>query len=186
MNNICVYRHIKQCGEVFYVGIGNEKRPYTKRDRNDIWLKTIKKYPNYNVEILYNNLDLKTAKELEIFLIDIYGRKCNNSGTLCNISAGGEGAFGVKHSYESRKKMSDSHKGITTWNKNKKLSKTHKNNLKLKSGMAKKVICTKTNKIWNSVVDCAFENNLKSITLSQYLRGMRKNKTTFKFLNYGN
>jgi len=33
-----VYRHLKPCGEVFYIGIGNDKdRAYSKRGRNKFW-----------------------------------------------------------------------------------------------------------------------------------------------------
>ena len=27
MNNNCIYYHLKPCGEVFYIGIGNNKIP---------------------------------------------------------------------------------------------------------------------------------------------------------------
>lgn len=185
MNNICVYRHIKPCGEVFYVGIGNNKRPYEKRHRNNMWLKTINKYSNYKIEILYNNLDLESAKELEIFLIELYGRKCNKSGTLCNITLGGEGAFGLKHSKESLVKMSNSRKGMKAWNKNINLSENHKLNLKLNSGQAKKVINTETGEIYNSGAECARINNIVYVTLQQQLNGIRKNKTKFKFIENG-
>ena len=38
-NNYLVYLHLKPCGEVFYVGMGNKRRPYTKSDRNNFWKK---------------------------------------------------------------------------------------------------------------------------------------------------
>lgn len=187
MNNICVYKHIKPNGQVFYIGIGNEKRPYEKRHRNNMWTKTIKKYPNYTIEIIYQNLSLKDAKKIEISLIEYYGRKCNKTGTLCNITLGGEGAFGLKHSEESKKRMSKSRQGMKAWNKNKKLSINHKESLSKNSGQAKKVINIITGEIYNSGAECARLNNIKYITLQQQLNGIRKNKTQFKFLEeYGN
>jgi hypothetical protein len=184
-NRYCIYRHIKPNGEVFYIGIGNIKRPYERRHRNDIWSKTIKKYPDYLVEILKKDMELEDAKELEIILIDYYGRKTSRTGTLCNITLGGEGSFGLKHSDKSKKKMSKNKLGKPSWNKGIKHSEYHKENLKKNSGMAKKVICTETGKIWDSIADCANENGFVMITLSQYLRGQTINKTTFKFLTNG-
>lgn len=47
--------------------------------------------------------------------------------------------------------------------------------------LAKKVICTKTNKIWDTISECAFEHNLKITTLYARLSGQNKNNTTLKF-----
>ena len=107
----CIYRHLKPNGEVFYIGIGSIKRPYEKKGRNNLWFKTVNKYTNYEIQILKKDLSLEDAKELEIILINYYGRKCDKSGTLTNITLGGEGAFGLKHSDESKLKMSKSLKG---------------------------------------------------------------------------
>lgn len=48
---------------------------------------------------------------------------------------------------------------------------------------SKKVICTKTGKIWNSVRECAEENHINKTTLSSWLCGLSPNKSTFKYLN---
>lgn len=187
MNNISIYRHLKPCGEVFYIGIGTDKRPFEKKNRNDIWFKTIEKYPNYEVQILKSDLSWEDACELEIALIDYYGKKCNNTGTLCNITNGGEGFYGCKHSDKTKLKMSELKKGKSTWNKNKKLSTNHKFNLSKNSGMAKKVICTETKQIWNSARICAEENNINVNTMRTMLNGGNKNNTTYKYLeNYAN
>lgn len=181
-NNYCIYRHIKPCGETFYIGIGNIKRPYEKKHRNNIWNKIIKKYPNYEIQILKKNISLDIAKELEIILIDFYGRKCNNTGVLCNLSAGGEGAFGYKHTEETKLRMSKNRKGLKPWNKNKKLSNEHKEKLKQNNGNSKKVINIISGEIYNSGAECARKNNYKYITLQQQLNGTKKNNTFFKFL----
>jgi hypothetical protein len=48
------------------------------------------------------------------------------------------------------------------------------------SNRAKKVICTKTNKIWGSVIECAEENLMKKQYLTKLLNGtIKNNKTTF-------
>lgn len=105
-----VYRHRRLDDDsVFYVGIGNKVRPYTKSKRNSYWKNIVKKH-GYYVEVLYENLKIEDAVELEIFLIDLYGRKDNNTGILCNLTDGGEGTVNVTESV--RKKISESRKGV--------------------------------------------------------------------------
>lgn len=36
-NNVILYQHKIPNGEVFYIGIGNTKRPYLKGHRNVLW-----------------------------------------------------------------------------------------------------------------------------------------------------
>ena len=67
MENIkikCIYLHIKQNGEVFYVGIGNYNRPKIKTSRNVLWRNIVKKNPEYEISVLKNNLSIKEAIEL--------------------------------------------------------------------------------------------------------------------------
>ena len=181
----CIYRHLKPNGEVFYIGIGNIKRPYERRHHNNLWDKVIKKHPNYEIQVLKKNATLEEVKDLEIILISYYGRKCDKTGNLCNLSLGGEGAFGFKHSKESKDKMSKSRQGFVPWNKNKILTDEHKLKLLQNSGQAKKVINILTLEIYSSGAVCAKENNYNYVTLQQQLSGIRKNKTNFKFLkNY--
>jgi hypothetical protein len=47
-----------------------------------------------------------------------------------------------------------------------------------------KVYCTLTNKIWDSIKECAEDINIKSGYLTRMLNGNRKNKTTIRY--YGN
>ena len=49
--NTLVYRHLRLSNnEVFYIGIGNEKRPYSKGSRNPLWKNIVKK-DGYKIEI---------------------------------------------------------------------------------------------------------------------------------------
>lgn len=132
-DNVCLYLHRKPNGEVFYVGIGNSKRPYFKFRNNPYWTNISKKYPNYIVEILEKDLNWKDACDKEIKLIAFYKRVCDG-GTLANITLGGDGTkgrkvseelkevlrqkslgnkncIGFKHSEEARKNMSLAHLG---------------------------------------------------------------------------
>jgi hypothetical protein len=111
-SNICLYFHINSVkNEVFYVGIGNEKRPYVKHKRSKLWNNVVKKY-NYVVDIIEEGLSWKEACEKERFYIAKIGRKDKGLGPLVNHTDGGEGAKGIIHSLESRLKNSNSHKGL--------------------------------------------------------------------------
>jgi hypothetical protein len=133
-----VYIHLKPHNrEIFYIGIGNERqRAFRKAKRNEHWHRVFDKY-GMIVDIIADGISLESAREMEKFLIASYGVK-----NLCNQTLGGEGAFGLKHSLESRKKMSDSLKGrITTAETRAKISaksKGHPNYLKCHSEETKK------------------------------------------------
>lgn len=106
-----LYQHLKPNGEIFYIGIGKcKKRAYNKFNRNNHWKNIVNKY-GYSVEILYNNLTIKEAKELEIYLIKYYGRKDLKTGNLVNMTNGGEGTYGRIISKKSNIKRSKSMKG---------------------------------------------------------------------------
>ena len=92
-----VYRHRnKITNEVFYIGIGtNERRANRKDNRNIFWKRTVDKY-GYTIEIIQQNLSWEDACELEEFLISLYGRRDLGTGTLVNLTNGGEGVLGFK------------------------------------------------------------------------------------------
>jgi hypothetical protein len=104
-----VYRHRRLSDDsVFYIGIGNKQRPFVKTKRNSYWQNIVKK-DGYYVEVIQENLSFEDAKELEVFLISLYGRKDIKTGILCNMSDGGDGS---NLSPEVRKKISERRKGI--------------------------------------------------------------------------
>lgn len=92
---------MKPCGEVFYIGIGTIKRPYSKHNRNKHWHNIVNKY-GYEIQILKSNLKIEEATELEIILIDYYGKISNKTGTLCNVLDGGTGLDSYKWSKEAK------------------------------------------------------------------------------------
>ena len=108
-----VYRHIRcDKNEPFYIGIGNNiKRAYNKTRRSNMWKSIIAK-TDYEVEILFENISWKFAKEKEKEFIELYGRRDLNNGTLINFTNGGEGSLGLVRSEETRKKISEGLKGI--------------------------------------------------------------------------
>lgn len=103
-----VYRHIRvDKNEPFYIGIGKtEKRAYEKIKRNQFWHNIIAK-TDYEVEILFDDLSWENAQEKEKELIKLYGKRDNNTGCLVNITDGGGGTLGARHTEESRKKIGE-------------------------------------------------------------------------------
>jgi hypothetical protein len=98
-----VYRHIRlDKNEVFYVGIGkNEARAYSLQNRNTHW-KNITNKTDYRVDILFDDLTWDEACKKENEFIEIWGRKDLGKGTLVNLTDGGEGKNGAKHSDETK------------------------------------------------------------------------------------
>ena len=85
-----VYRHIRlDTNEVFYVGIGKGNRPYHKR-RNRIW-NSITKRTDYRVDVIFDDMTREEACEKEREFIALYGRIDLKTGTLANLTAGGDG-----------------------------------------------------------------------------------------------
>lgn len=93
-----VYQHIRLDTNLpFYVGIGaSKKRAFRTDGRNDIWNKIVQNV-DYRVEILFENLSKHDACKKEVELIKQYGRICNNSGILSNITMGGELLLGEEN-----------------------------------------------------------------------------------------
>jgi len=113
-----VYRHIRlDINEVFYIGIGKSyKRAYSTKNRNKYW-KNITNAIDYRVDILFDDLTWNEACEKEKEFISLYGRKDLKTGTLVNMTDGGEGANGAKRNYTDDnpsplkgKKFTDEHR----------------------------------------------------------------------------
>jgi len=105
MEKYCVYFHKSKLNNVvFYVGIGNYKRPYSKRSRTKFW-KNVSEKHGYIIDIVHKELTFEEACELEIYYIRLFGRLDISSGTLVNLTDGGEGSVGYKHTDESKEKI---------------------------------------------------------------------------------
>ena len=115
----CLYRHIrKDTNTPFYIGIGvSTQRAYSKTHRNAHWKSIIAK-TDYRVDILFDEIEYEDAKEKEREFISLYKRK-EDGGYLCNITLGGDGVLGIKHTDEARLKMGAPNKGktLSDWHK---------------------------------------------------------------------
>ena len=104
MNNYYIYFHINPLkNEIFYVGKGKGKRAYSKNNRNNYWYNTTKRY-GYIIDITEDGLTEQEAFEREIFYINKIGRKDLGLGSLINMTNGGEGPSGIKHTDEAKKR----------------------------------------------------------------------------------
>ena len=108
-----LYRHIRlDKNEPFYIGIGSDaqyKRANSINPRTKHWKNIISKTA-YRVDIVFDDLTWEEACEKEKEFISIYKRKCDG-GILCNITLGGEGVYGLKHSEKAKELMSIQRKG---------------------------------------------------------------------------
>jgi hypothetical protein len=87
-NSKVVYLHRKETdNSIFYVGMGNLKRAYCKQ-RPDWWKRVVKKY-GCIVEIYKDGLTQEEAFQIEIELIEKYGRIDLKNGQLINQTKGG-------------------------------------------------------------------------------------------------
>lgn len=96
------YAHFKPEGALFYIGKGSQKRAYAKDSRNQHWTNIVEKH-GLQVKTLAKWADESDALLHEQFLIACFkdmGHK------LANVTDGGEGVSGHKHSVETKAKMS--------------------------------------------------------------------------------
>lgn len=172
-----VYTHKRlDNNEIFYVGIGSDNqkfRAYDKNNRNKFWKNIVSK-TDYLVEIVFDNLTRNEAADIERILIEKYGRRINSTGTLCNISSGGEyGAKGSKRTNETKDKIRKKNVG-------KKLSVETIQKIKDNSGNW--VICLDTLKIFPSITQAAEYLNINKSTL--YNKLMRDNINDTSMIMY--
>jgi hypothetical protein len=100
------YAYLREDNTPYYIGKGKRNRIYYK-GRCEI------KIPKDKSRIIFlkQNLTEEEAFKHEIYMIAVFGRKDLGTGILRNKTNGGDGISGYVVSDETRKKMSESHKG---------------------------------------------------------------------------
>lgn len=178
-----IYQHRRlDTNEIFYIGIGKTKyRAYVKRGRNNMWNKVINK-TDYSVEIVTTCDTWSEACQIEQYLIKYYGRKDLGTGTLVNLTDGGEGFYNGSHSKETKFKMSEAKKGCVSPNKGKSMSDEQKDKIsKSLKGRNPSVVSllldTQTGVFYNSITEASFYYDIKRKTLNAMLKGQNPNKT---------
>lgn len=112
-----VYAWLRPCGEVFYIGKGRGNRDRAPKSNNPIFQRIVSKIEKAGekpkIVRLHENLAEGEAFALERDEIARHGRRNNNTGTLANLTDGGEGNSGWVPSDETRAKISAAHAGKT-------------------------------------------------------------------------
>jgi hypothetical protein len=210
MKNCYVYIHKKaDTKEIFYVGIGNQlkyRRAYqiTANRRSKEWLKVVKKH-GVEVEIYADNLTREQAIEIEILLIEKYGRIDLGNGVLVNMTKGGDG-FPIlsdevkKRNPRNRGQKRAEHATKITIEKltgrilseetkekmrlakiGKKQSEKHlenrKNALKNATYKGRTILNVETNETFNSISEAARFYKIDIATLNKKLNGKIENNT---------
>jgi hypothetical protein len=189
-NNFIVYIHIRpDINEPFYVGKGIPKRDKSKYGRNQYWHNIVNKNNDiFKSKILFEGLSEEEAllKKREIEL-DLKNKGYILSNIIeCGIKAG---TTGMKHSEESKRKISEGLKGRKVdWVKHTDITK-QKIGEKNKYNNCKPILQIDQNnniiKEWYSISEASqyysYISNIKSIrsSISDCLRG--KTKTSLKF-----
>jgi len=107
------YAHYTPEGNLFYIGKGQGDRAYAFYQRSAYWNNIVDKYGKPNVEILSDWKQESAALEHEKFLISCF----RDMGiTLCNLTDGGEGTSGYKHTPEQRENNRRARLGKPVWN----------------------------------------------------------------------
>lgn len=191
-NNNCIYFHINPVkNEIFYVGIGNLKRPYKKYRRSVLWNNIVSKY-GYIVNIIETDLSWEEACKKETELIKRLGRRDLGLGTLVNHTNGGDGVNGflITEEYKLKLKMGQSKRAprpkehclkISNSIKNldpiikKKMSDSHKKPI-LQYDLENNFI-----KEWNGAVDIQNELGVLRSSIAQCCKNQIKTSGKFKW-----
>lgn len=126
-----VYQHIRlDTNEIFYIGIGEDKkRLYSHKNRNIHWKRIVKNH-GFLANVIIENCTWEEACNTEKELIKIIGRKDLKLGPLVNMTDGGEGSCGLILSKETKNKIAISMLGDNNVMKNPEIAKKVSNKLK--------------------------------------------------------
>jgi hypothetical protein len=115
----CTYAHYTPQGRLFYIGKGSEKRAKALKGRNKYWHRVVQKHGKPDIQVLAHWDTNEEACNHEILLIECFKELGHD---LCNMTAGGEGTYGVipwnkgvPWSEEVKAKQGVKNKGNTHW-----------------------------------------------------------------------
>lgn len=181
------YEHTKIGSNVpFYVGKGKLKRAYSLFGRNKYWQRIVNKYNGFEVKFLVKDVTEEFAFLVEEERIDQLQRL---NIKLCNLTNGGEGPSGHKHTKETLLKLSKFQKGkkksqewkdkISLSNKGK--TRTLAMNKQMSDLKKKSVMCINTNQIFSSAVEAGKYFNIHPSCITRVCRGLRETTKKLKW-----
>lgn len=176
-----IYSHTRlDTNEVFYIGIGKPQkgrqlysRAFSTFGRSNFWKSIIKK-TSYKIDIILTDLSWEEACLKEKELIKLYGRKNLGTGSLCNLTDGGDGNKGLIFTEIHKKRLKERAKGKSNIK-----GKKHKKSWYEKR--CKKVINTSSNRIYISTVEASKEEGMPLATLYRWLTNKNTNKSNLKY-----
>lgn len=186
MKDYYVYFHRNALtNEVFYVGLGKGRRYKFPHNRSNYWKNYVNKY-GFIPEIRIDNISKEQALYFENKYIRFFGRKINGTGCLINITEG-LGRLNISHSEETKKKISEKHKGkivsISTKHNmrrgqlGKQRTEEHRKNISLSSKGKKPIIQKDLSgnfiKEWTSINEAAKAMNVTKGALGNVVRGIK-------------
>jgi hypothetical protein len=131
--------------------------------RNKIWNDIVNKnIGKFISQILFECDTEQQANEKEIEFISLYGRKNLGTGTLANLTDGGDGCMGMRHNEIVRKKMSESRSGE-------------------KNCLSKKVINVDTKEVYVNIPLLSEKCGIGKWWLYKLISGKRRNYTPYVF-----
>ena len=102
MKDFYVYAYLREDGTPYYIGKGRRYRIDKPHRHNNAALP-----PKERRIKLLENLTEERAHHWERECIRYWGRKIDNTGILNNLTEGGEGVVGFRHSDETKRKLRD-------------------------------------------------------------------------------
>lgn len=162
--------------------------------RSTHWKHIVNKYGAY-CEIVGNSLTHDEALILEAKLISSIGRIVDG-GTLVNITTGGEGMSGYRHSEESKSKIGTAHRGKAVSAQTRMKMKASaflrvrsEDNLaqlaKARETLVRKVVCCETGIIYASAKEAARMINGDHSCIIKVCLGKRKKHLNLTWKYYG-
>ena len=180
--NWCVYKHQSPSGKV-YIGITSQKAENrwghgSNYRRNQYFYSAIKKYGWENIihEVLFKNLDKQSAIQKEVELIALY--RSNDQRYGYNLTSGGES--GTRLSEETRRKLSEAHKGKKlgpcSEMRKRRISQSNKGKKKPHVGVPRSAECRKRNSIAHSKNVLQYTNTGDFV--AEYISGKQASQKT--------
>lgn len=187
-----LYRHIRlDKNEPFYIGQGTvEKdetylRAYDFKRRTDFW-KRIYNKTEIRVEIIYFCDSEEAINKKEVEFIKLYGRRDLKTGSLVNLTDGGQGRTNIIITEETRKIISNNSKRL--WKTSSSIRKTLENlkwNPERNKKYAHSIICITTGEEFESISEAARKYNIEKSAIIKNCSGAwsRVEDKQFKYKN---